>query len=535
MNRDGMMDVDKGKYTGRWKTGVCTVLILVFALGFGTLAQGITERHSNGLGGGRWSDSSTWHGGILPAASDHVVITASDTVIFDAGERDIPNCAALSIDPSGVLTFRLDGSSQRLKVAGRIESYGTIRVDASDDRGSRVAIMLCATQPEQRVIRLLRGSALLLYGTASGSADDSNVVLASEGNAEGGSVEATGDVLLDLQGIRISGIHLRATGIDNTGYRPLQRLNLVNNRFRDGARLTLEQCDTAVIQKNHFLQAGDSTMLETAITLQQCSLTACKDNRIEGYAQGVEARRDVDVAIQGNVVSGAKTGISLRTGRNGMIKGNRLLDCEIGLLLEEATGVVEGLRLEKVRRSIYVRKSTVQLMDVAVGEKTEDVVPLTLHDATVTLLNCNISADSIKLEGSRPPGAFWVQNMNYLVLRVTGKKLPRAVVQVNTAAVSGGVPKGAADLNVRNVPARVSENGWTPLPRTLSSIVLRSWQIDASKKLNAAPFYDLLVMPVVDATNQAPSILHKQVVEPRDEWFRADPNAMEPTLEVKIP
>ena len=42
--------------------------LAIFTLCFSPLSA--KEIHSNGLGGGRWSEAATWHGGAVPTAAD---------------------------------------------------------------------------------------------------------------------------------------------------------------------------------------------------------------------------------------------------------------------------------------------------------------------------------------------------------------------------------------------------------------------------------------------------------------------------------
>ena len=127
--------------------------------------------------------------------------------------------------------------------------------------------------------------------------------------------------------------------------------------------------------------------------------------------------------------------------------------------------------------------------------------------------------------------------MNYLVVRLTGKVPPRSIVQVATAAVSGGVPKdGAADLNVRNSPADVGPSGWSPLPGTMRPLIVRSWSASRGTRRSRCPLLrsDRPAVPGRGAPDPKP--LHAQVYpNPRDAWFRPAPNAAVATLEIKLP
>lgn len=496
------------------------------------------ETHSNGLGGGRWSDPASWHDGRVPSASDHVVISTGDEIRFDAGIRNEPNCAALSIDPRGVLGFRLDDKPHRLTVAGPVKSYGILRVDASDAPRSRATLRLAAEREDDRVLRLRRGSALLLYGPETGDPDRHGLAIeAAEptGAAATGLIEASGKVMLDLSRVALRGIRLQISEIDNTGFDPAQRLNLTANAFLDGAGLSLRSCDTAKIHQNRFIDTPETPPKATAVRLEGNSLTSFRENLIRGYAVGLEAVREVDAAVGDNRISDSGTGMILRQVQNVMIRGNHLTDCSTGVLADRSSGVIDTLSVRGAALGIDLHRSTLQLSNLNIRDRPEEAVPLRLIQASATLLNANIAPDEIRMEGNRPNDEFWVRKMEYLVLKVTGKVPEKAVVQIRTAEVSGGAPEGRADLNVRNSPARLSPEGWTPFPRSLRPLVLRSWWIDAEKRVRDAPFYDLSILPVLDRAEETPGPLYQQVLEPSDDWFRPDPNERKPTLEVNIP
>ena len=494
----------------------------------------LKEVHSNGSGGGSWSDPTTWHDGVVPGAEDRVVITTSDRVVYDGGATDNPDCAGLYIDPDGLLTFSLDGRHHQLTVAGPVETYGAIRADATRDPNARATLLLASTNDAERVLQIRRGGSLLFYGSADALAEP-NLALCSPTNLPSGLIEGQGDIMFDLHHARVDGLRIQLSDIDNTGYRPLQRLNIIGNLFTRGSSLALSRCDTAVIKENSF-DATNILGINPAVLLIQCTLTACHNNRFTGYAIAIDARNDVDAALQYNEIVAATTaGLVLRSANNAMIKGNRLRDCVTGLMADKSSGVVEGLYLERVTNGVLLSSSTLQMTDVNWVDNPVDARRLELRDSTSVLLNCNVSAADIILTGSNPPGNLWVQSMAYLVAHVTGKLPEKAVIQVATAKVSGGVPVGTADLNVRNAPARLSAQGWTPMPRTLRPIILRSWHISTDKKVHDAPFYDLEVLPLVDDVGKPPQALKRQVVEPRDSWFRAEPDAPVATLEVNIP
>src|SRR5438067_915742 len=59
-----------------WPAGRTALHTVALALASVLLAgaAGAKEIHSNGLGGGRWSDTTTWRGGAVPGEEDDAVI-----------------------------------------------------------------------------------------------------------------------------------------------------------------------------------------------------------------------------------------------------------------------------------------------------------------------------------------------------------------------------------------------------------------------------------------------------------------------------
>lgn len=499
-------------------------------------AQAVPEHHSNGLGGGRWTDADTWRGGKVPTEDVHVVITAGDTVVYDGGDASSMTCRALSLDPGGVLTFRMDGRTHRLRVAGPVHSFGTIRVDATRERASIAILELASDQVEERRLHLRDGSSLLLYGARRSRDGDANVKLISRQGAssEHGILDTSGNVMIDLQQATVSAMQCRLSDIDNTGYQPAQRLNIVNSRFKEGARLILERCDTPNVSGNRFSAPGSSSAA-VAITLEECHLATIRENVVHGYPTGLLARRDVDPSITANSMESVGTGLRLVETRNSMLNNNRISKADRGIIADRTDGAMDGLYLTSVQTGIVLRETSFQCLNVFFDERPSRSVPLLLQSASATLVNADIPIDAIQLEGNRPHGSAWVETLYYALVRVKGNLPERAVVQISTAAVSGGVPASGADMNVRNSPARLSEAGWTPLPRTRRALMLRGPSINAQREKRNAPFYDLKVLPVVDSPDAATGTLHSQVVEPDSTWFRREPDAMQATLEVTLP
>lgn len=497
------------------------------------------ERHSNGLGGGRWTDPAAWHGGAVPAATDVVVIASGDTVSFDGGGTGAAHCAGIFIDPEGMLTFRTDGAEHVLRVAGAIESYGAIRIDATRDPAGVFGLALSAADDANRAIRLLKGSSLLVYGAPGLAGDGRNVsiaAVAAPGQPPRVAVlQTVPEVMVDLQRAALEHVALRAYSIDNTGFKPGQRLNIVDCRLTGLSRVALFGCDTPVVHGNEFSCTTD-TGGEPAITLSGCRLASCRGNAITGpCSAGILTYQDIDSAIASNSIAGPTVGISAGGGQNAMLKANGINGCETGVRFENGTGILEESAIVGALKAAVVVGSTFQFTDVRVEQLREGGTALALAGSAVTLLNCNMASNQVECSGAAHPSDPWVDAMHYLVVRAGGALPAGAEVEVRTAAASGGPPKGAADLNVRNSPARLSPAGLTPLPRTLKPLIVRAWRIERDGRRREAPFYDLEVTAPGEAAGAPRKVLARAVLEPKPDWFRPDPNGPAPTLEVKVP
>src|SRR5215471_6089991 len=68
---------------------VLASVLLVTALGLLTAGVRAAEIHSNGRGGGEWSDPATWRGKAAPGPDDDVVIARGDAVVFDRNDDHV--------------------------------------------------------------------------------------------------------------------------------------------------------------------------------------------------------------------------------------------------------------------------------------------------------------------------------------------------------------------------------------------------------------------------------------------------------------
>ncbi len=495
------------------------------------------EMHSNGLGGGRWSDPAAWRQKRLPAPDDPVVIAAGDRIVFDVADDAAVHCRGLFIDPKGALVWLAEeGRKRTLRVAGPIESYGAIRLDVERVTGAELGLELVANNAEERAIRLREGSALVMAGSKAAS-DVPCVVLASMPPAESeraapATVTTGPGVTLDIRFTRVRDVVVRAEGLDNTGFKANERASFVGNRFEGMARLELVNCDTPSIQRNTFETRLDETNT-VAITLTGCKLVDARDNRILGrYQTGLSIQQDVDAAVSATVISNCQVGIAWQ-GQNAMLKGVTLAACERPARFSGLSGVLQDLAVAGGLLPIEAGNSTLQFTDARWEACATSAPALYLNASSATLLNTTLKAEDVAV-GPNPPAGDWVWAMYYLVARIKGAVPPGSVVDLRTAAVSGGPPPGRADLNVRNSPAPIrGADGLTPLPATQRALVVRAWAIGGDGKTQEAPFYELNIM-APGTEGQPPRVLKSQVIQPSADWYRAEPDAPTAALEVAL-
>ncbi len=539
-----------------WFCRKLRVMLIAFSMMAVTgtaLADEPLEIHSNGFGGGLWSDPGTWRDERVPMAADDIVIASGDTVVFDGDAEGRPAGGRLTIDPRGVLAFD-DSGVHVLVLEGPIVSYGIVRMDASRMRRGRLELRLAGATREHRQIRLLQRSGLLVYGRDSLRDDQRNAVLAAGVDDSGENPRRLGpplrivagtearavageSIMLDIHHARLDNVEVVAARIDNTGAFADQRLNLLNNQWSGASRISLHHCDTPFVHHNVMTGVPGRKMpgVAAALRLDNCRLADVRGNRVSGdWPVGIEISEDIDSALTENSVSGCRIGVSWH-GRNAMIKTLDVENAGTAIRIRQASGVVEAATLRNVQtNAVALSQSEMQLTDTRIVDAATNAVALRLDRSSVTLLNTNIDATDVRIDQPPGPNQHAVQRMEYLVVGVRGRNVPsNALIDVRTAAVSGRPPEGRADLNVRNSPTRL-HRGITPLPRSHRPLVLRSWHIERDGTRRDAPFYDLRVLKPGAERDVPPEVLHEQVIEPGDEWFRPEPNDPEPTIEVRL-
>ncbi|MEO6054414.1 MAG: right-handed parallel beta-helix repeat-containing protein [Chthoniobacterales bacterium] len=497
------------------------------------------EIHSKGLGGGDWSNPNTWTKGKVPQAADVAVIAARDVVIFDRNDADKPTCASLLIDPSGALIFQTNQTGEKhpiiMNVAGIIESYGSIKIDASDDDKTHMELRLAGPDNASRKLSILRGGSLAVVGRSDLPENKCNVIISAPPlvpQSELGIITAEKNTMLDIQHAQIEYIRIDATNIDNTGSKPNERLNLISNMFARSSCLNLTGCDTPAILKNIFTPEPVNPMALAILNVAGCPLADIRDNKLTGPARwGLQVRGECSAT--GNTIEKCINGISW-TSPNGMMKRNTVKDCESGIQLTSMTGSIEDTSIENCKLAIESTSSVAQLTNVRISDSKTPTV--TLVSSSLSLLNCDIKKAQIKTTGApnTQPELPWVQAMQFVVVKLTGKVPDNVVVDIKTAKPDKPLAPGAMDLNVRNSPAIVRSDT-TPPADSPSALVVNTWGIARDGKALGPIDYTLTVMePAAKATDK-PKILKTLAIKPEDSWYRSEISDSKPTLEVNIP
>ncbi len=502
------------------------------------------EIHSNGHGGGRWSETATWHGGALPTADDEAVIAARDTVLFDRDDMETVTCKRLILDPKSNLAFQSGQGKRTLTVNGPVETYGSLKMHAQANT-DEMELRLASTVAAERVIKLERGGALLVLGRADLPEGRRNATISVSPSlvaktSQTGELTAGARTMIDVQNARVDNIAILATGIDNTGVKPNERCNFSGNRFTGQARLNLSFCDTPSIVKNEFEPMVMLNRDMVGITVVSCPLADIKGNRILGaYATGISIVR-TECSATGNTLENCIRGISWHGDHwyvpPVMLKQNTLRNCKNGLVLVAVAGSVEDTYIDGGALPISIQNAKVQLTSVVITNPQNSVL-MNVPNSSVSLLNCNIRPDQIngansKSGKSESPA---VEAMAFLVVGLKGVVPPRTQIEVLTSKPAAPLAPGASDLNIRNSPAPVHTDGLTALPQTLTPLIVKSWQIEIDGKIIPAPEYTLRVLQPPTEASGKPRTLKTLKLEVTDSWFRLKPNDPKPTIEIQLP
>ena len=500
------------------------IALLVFAVPHALHAAEIS---SNGVGGGAWSDPMTWRGKKVPGPVDDVVIQKYDTVAFDRNDDGKVSCRKLQIDPRGLFTFKTGAGKQLCAVGDAVESFGVIKLDGTRSANDSLELRLLGDTADKRKIKLGKGGGLLLYGKDNLPDGRRNVALTSPKTAEQKEdllsiVECNGAVSIDWQRADVLNVKLMAKKIDNTGAKSNERINLIENRFTGFSRVWIHTCDTPVIARNSFEFASPKPLDEPAINLNFCPLAEIKANTIRGGFQiGVTVNYQSDSVIVGNTIEKCTFAITGGYGiPNTMIRQCTIRACETGIKLEGASGVIENTDVEGATTAFHIQNANLQLTSFRVKNLAPKGNAVLFDSGAMTLLNCNIAADQIKIA----PQAATVKTdlvtcLHHVIVAV--KDAPAdCLVEVRTS----NLPADTGDPNVRNTPAPLPQ-GLTPSPKTFNPLIVKAWSIDVKGKLQGAPEYTVKVLGPAAKEGEARPVLKMTT-------FR--PDAATPTLEVKL-
>jgi hypothetical protein len=512
------------------------------------------EIHSNGTGGGAWSEAATWHGGAVPGPDDSVVISGDDAVVYDldCGLSGPRACKELSVDPNGSLAFKT-GGRRVLRLAGPIETYGVIKLDAAESADDQFEIHLTGESAEQRQIKLAEAGALVASGRPKLPDDRRNVAIVSElpdapppiatlapalprpppafsSPPIPGMIEAVSRTSLDLRNAHLDAVSVHGKQIDNTGAKPTERLNLAGCLFTRAASVLLETCDTPAVVGNTFRYDGEQVP-HNAINLNGCPLAEVRGNTIVGkYYWAVSGSAQLDSTIADNRINGCANGIYWY-GSNDMLKGNIIKNCATGIYVTSMTGALEDMTFDNCTQGLSIGGATLQATNLRFENvPAKDGTPIQFAGGSVTLVNCDLKPEQVKTQpGLAAAQVPRVQAMFYCVVSVKGAAPAGGAVAV------AGPSAGPTDLSVRNSPAAIGARGLTPLPKSLKPLILKGWSIDGAGNVVAAPAYNVAVTVSAEKPTDPPKTVKSVSATPDAKWYRAKSDDATPTLEVSLP
>lgn len=530
-----------------------TASIVAVALALSLAGPSVAaELHSNGLGGGDWSDPLSWREKVAPTADDDVVISRGDIITFDKNDDGKTSCKQIFIDPAGSLAFKTGAGRVLCAPAGQVEAFGVILLDGTKSAADKLELRMVGPTVADRTVTLLKGGKFTIAGRRNLAHGKHNVAVSTlvEPAVEKAPVKAPLEATIaakdgssiDAQRAEFISVHLTANDIDNTGAEVGERVNIVGNHFSGVAHTTITSCDSPLIADNSFeLMAGIATP-NSAMFVNGCFLAELRGNMVRGrYSFGIQARSMIDSTLTDCDFEGQATGVYWY-GTNGMLKDLKIRKCDTGLTMTSASGVVENSHIEGCKTGYYHGPSTAQLTNVRITDLQKDGTAVLYYNGPLKLLNCNVTAEQVAPTGDvdrkTPDGSPPIECLNFLVVKASGKMPAGSRVEVATAGrVTTAANARAADPNVRNSPAPLRPDGLTPLPESLEPIIVRSWSFDPAMKPVPAPKYVVRVLPPAGASAMAAAAkpLAEQTVSPDATWYREEPNKPTPTLEVRIP
>jgi hypothetical protein len=508
-------------------------------------AASAAEITSNGTGGGKWDDTATWRGKVVPAPGDEVVIAKDDTVVFERNDDGKISCKQLFLDPRSKLTFKT-GGKRILCVDGVVESHGTIQLDATSSADDHFELRLVAAKNEDREIRLRKGANLTLLGKPKLADGKRNVIVTSmpppvkPGMATppvGNLVNKDQGVSIEFQNTRFDELSIYLTGIDNTGSKPGERANINGCRFGGRARVTFNGCDTGTVTNCVFdeTEGGYGASPYAAVHLYGSPLTEVKNNVFRGRTYGVMGQAQNESVVVGCVFEKCSAGVYW-FGTNGMLKDLTIRECDTGLITTSMSGSLEDITIEKCKVGYNHAGATVQATNLVIKDVPKDCKVIEYSSGPLVLLNCPIKPEDVKMNlqalASVKPDYTPVEWWYFVVADVKGKVPEDSFVSAKTVGVT--IAAGADDPNVRNSPAPIVK-GRTPLPKTVQALTVRGQKIDVAGKIHAAPSYTLGVYAPPEKEGSPPKLLKSATVMPLADWYRPKPDAPTSTTEITLP
>jgi hypothetical protein len=515
----------------------CLSLFVIFCVFCGHCSSAWSaEITTNGTGGGPWTDTATWRGGAVPKADDEVTVRKGDTVVFDRNDDGKVTCAKLFIDPDGGLKFKTGAGKVVFVTPGPIESFGLLKLDGTAAADDFHELRLTGKTPEDRTVKFEKGGALVVSGKANLPGGKRNVLIGSkcpDPKAADPSAKVTvKGGILDVQRADFQDVKLDGDDIDNTGAKAGQRCNVIGNRFLGKGNLSLVSCDTPAVTDNLLDYPGGPWQQPAAIALNGCPLADVKNNTIKGYFYyAFSVYGCTDAVLKGNTTEKAYVGVYC-VGAT-MFKANTFREAGTAFVVTSINGTLEDTVIEKTAIGMHINGGTVQMANTVFRDPPKEHHAIDFAAGELTLINCNFGPEQVTLPKTLPKtDKPMVTAMHYLVVKVNGDVEEDTAVDVRTVNPNPPIAAGAADLNVRNAPAPLLA-GRTPLPQSLSPLMVKSWVIDKDGKTVPAPEYTVRVVGPSDGVKERP-VFKTLTVKPDAKWFREKPNDPTPTLEVNL-
>jgi hypothetical protein len=554
-------------------------VLLLMVVGSSALAGEIA---TNGTGGGVWGDKATWKGGKVPGPEDEVTIRKGDAVVFDRDDGGAPpsaraavvantfslaaqaqcrqglgaglvpymlgvaapivttdtgkiTCAKLFIDPQGALRFKTGIGRVVLVVSGPVESFGLLKLDGAASADDFHELRLTGATAKEREVKFDKGG-LIVSGKAKLPGGRHNVLISSwppdlKATEPWAKIEVKSGTI-DVQHADLHNIQLTGDDNDNTGARVGERCNIVGNHFLGRCNIILNNCDTPVVADNVLHYPGDPWHQPAAITMGGCALAEVKNNTVKGYFYyAFSIYGCTDAVVMGN--STEKAYIGAYSVGTTMFRGNTFREAGGGYVVTSFTGTIDESVFEKCGYALALAGASVQMSNCVYRDPPKDGHAIDFSAGDLTLINCDFGPESVVLPKMLPKtDKPLVMAMDFFILKVNGEVPEDSQVDVRTTKPDPPLAAGAADLNVRNAPAPLVGKR-TPLPQSLSPIILRSWVIDKDGKKLPAPEYTVRVLAPAEGDKER-KVLKTLTVTPDRKWFRGKPNDPAPTLEVNL-